>query len=48
MKKMIDYLVGDNTKDASSIIADRIVSQYEGTKGDITFGVVVENADSHY
>ena len=48
MQKMLDYLVGDTTKDASSIIVDRIVSQYEETKENITFGVVVENADNYY
>ena len=48
MKKILDHLVEDITIDTSSIIADRIVSQYEETKGDITFGVVVENANSYY
>ncbi len=48
MKKMLNYLVNNNCDDYTSLIANRIVSQYEETKDDITFGVVVENADSYY
>ena len=48
MKKMLNYLVDNNCDDYTSLIANRIVSQYEETKDDITFGVVVENADSYY
>ena len=48
MKKMLNYLVDNNCDDYTSLIANRIVSQYEETKDDITFGVVVENADSNY
>lgn len=48
MKKMMDYLIDDEISEPSNIIADRIVSQYEEEKGDITFGVVVENADRYY
>lgn len=48
MKKMLNYLVDNNCDDYTSLIANRIVTQYEETKDDITFGVVVENADSYY
>ena len=48
MKKMMDYLIGDEISNTSNIIADRIVSQYEEEKGNITFGVVVENAERYY
>jgi len=48
MKKMLNYLVDNNCDDYTSLIANRIVSQYEETKDDITFGVVVENADIYY
>ncbi len=48
MKIMLNYLVDNNCDDYTSLIANRIVSQYEETKDDITFGVVVENADSYY
>ena len=48
MQKMLEYLVGGTTSNTTNIIANRVVSQYEEEKGNITFGVVVENADKYY
>lgn len=48
MKKMLSFLVGDIESDYSNIIADKIISQYEETKNDITFGVVIENDNKQY
>lgn len=47
MIKMLNYLIGDNTKKEYNNLADRIITQYEESKDDVTFGIVIENINNY-
>lgn len=47
MMKMLNYLISDTTKKEYNNLADRIITQYEETKEDVTFGIVIESINNY-
>lgn len=47
MMKMLNYLISDTTKKEYNNLTDRIITQYEETKEDVTFGIVIESINNY-
>lgn len=47
MMKMLNYLISDTTKKEYNNLDDRIITQYEETKEDVTFGIVIESINNY-